>query len=87
MILKLKAKHFKGTEFLSDSLSHCALEKAAIDEFKSNSIDERIDNIIIDGIQYKHKGFREDNFNKLKKKAKELNYSNQVLDTFRLTKI
>lgn len=79
MLLELKTKHFKGTEFI-DSNGGCAIEKAAKEQIKYRySPIELVHTILIDDAEYEHFSYKEDTFNKDKEKAKKLRYSNAVV--------
>ncbi len=86
MLLELKAKHFKGTEFISINGCGCAIEKAAKEIFPNQRVAEGVDNLDIGDTYYIHRWYDDKEFLKDKEKAKKLHYSNAVVNKIRLIK-
>jgi hypothetical protein len=83
MILKLRARHFKDTEFCGkhNGKGPCAIEKALHEIFKNTLINECFDRVYVGGLDNRHYHERYDSetFHADQKQAEILNYSEDVI--------
>ena len=70
--LKLRAKHFIGTDYVAESSSLCAIDKAAIDHFKTPFVSEGVYNLFVDSIEYEHKPYFSTTFERDNLKARKM---------------
>lgn len=86
MILTVKAKHFKGTDYLGNDGHGCALDKAAMDQFKlsKSEVNEGVDGITISNKRYTHIIYDDVMFEKDKEKARKVRYNSSTIRRIRL---
>lgn len=84
MILQLKAKHFKDTEFCSSR--QCAIAKAAKEKFPEADVWERIYFIEINDVIHEHDYYGIDAFNYDLNTASSHSFDETVIREIELTK-
>lgn len=84
--LLLKAKHFKHTNYIGwGKGDYCAIEKAAIEQFKPDIVSEQVYNVVIDDILYRHEIYDELDFSSDGEEAKKHNYDETIIKEIELT--
>lgn len=85
IVLKLKAKHFKNTNFIGKagnqdvSINGCAIEKAAAEFFKTERVSEYVHSLKVENTEYSHIFYGESIFIIDKNKAKDSKHPNKII--------